>query len=371
MMRGPLDHGVQGPTVSGGVMAVSLGMRISGLLVVGAVAVAVAAFGGDGSGRPDRGGREGTVVPVGPSDSPRTHTSSASPTPRTSPAGEASGTVGPSGPHHTHTTTPPPSSASPTPSAGNKPLLSPGWLPRGPASPNADAVPDPASVYDRLRDPARCRAALKVIPPVSADPEWRVLRALAAACLAVQGKGGSWETAAREYTALAGKADTCKGRAAYAVLGGLLDFHRQHPDATVQLQASSGGTPACVYRIAGVDRNEAQPGDTVGIELRGTYFDHAELLRYGSVLIGGKQLPGPPVPRSESGDEVVLSAVVPALDGYPKTVDVVVRYGAVEVRLEDAFTVVAPNVLPSPSVPSGTPQGMLPFGPLPAHLPRA
>ncbi|MFD8302367.1 hypothetical protein ACFV29_08430 [Streptomyces sp. NPDC059690] len=44
-------------------MTVSLGTRISGLLVAGAVAVAVAAFGGDGSGGPDGPGRgdRGTV----------------------------------------------------------------------------------------------------------------------------------------------------------------------------------------------------------------------------------------------------------------------------------------------------------------------
>ena len=68
--------------------------------------------------------------------------------------------------------------------------------------------------------------------------------------------------------------------------------------------------------------------------------------------------------------ELVLSAVVSALDRYPRTVDVVVRYGAVEVRLDDALTVVAPEVLPSPGVPSGPPQGMLTLGPLPADPSR-
>ncbi|MFF4506011.1 hypothetical protein [Streptomyces sp. NPDC001401] len=387
-------------------MAVSLGMRVSGLLVVGAVAVAFAAFGGDGSGTQGGGGREGTIVTAGPSDSPRTHASPVSPTPRTSPAGEARGTVGPSSPRHTAGTAAPSPSTSPTASPSNRPLLSPGWLPPGPVSPDADAAPDPSSVYDKLRDPAQCRAALKVIPSVSADPEWRVLRALATACLAVQGRGGSWDTAAREYTVLAGRIDACKGRAAYAVLGGLLDFHRQHPGATVQLKTSSRGTPACAYRIAGVDTGgdgEAQPGDTVAIELRGTFFDHAELLRFGSVFIGGQQLAGPPVLRSQTGDELVLSAVVPSLcgaaapqrgagncatshdgpagdrlpiaahpaehsGGYPQSVEVVVRYGNTEARLKNAFTVAAPTV-PSPEAPSGTPQGVLPLGPLPAHLP--
>ncbi|MEU6147094.1 hypothetical protein ABZ848_42935 [Streptomyces sp. NPDC047081] len=348
-------------------MAVSLGMRISGLLVVGAVAVAVAAFGGDGSDTPDGGGGGSTVVTAGPSDEAQAHTAPASPTPHQSPAGEASATVPPdTPPHSTHRTTPTPS-ATPT----NKPLLTPSWLPPGPASPNSDPTPDPSSVYDQLRDPGQCRAALSSIPPTSADPEWRLLRALASACLAVQGQGGSWDTATREYAALTGKADTCKGRAVYAVLGGLLDFHRQHPSATVQLKASAGSTPACSYRIAGVDSDDAQPGDVIDIDLRGTYFDHAELLRFGSVSIGGKQVPVPPVLKSESGDELVLSVVVPPLEDYSKKADVVVRYGAAEARLPDALTVGAPAVQPSPDASSGTPQGMFSLRPLPAHLPGA
>ncbi|MER6418939.1 hypothetical protein [Streptomyces sp. NPDC001137] len=376
-------------------MAVSLGMRISGLLVVGAVAVAVTAFNGDGSDTPDSRGGGSVIVTAGPSNG----VPSPSPTPRQSPAGEASGTALPSGQGHTRTATPSPSDTSPS----NGPLLTPTWLSPGPVSPDADTAPDPSSVYDQLRDPGRCRTALKLIPTASTDPEWRLLHALATACLAVQGEGGSWATATKEYAALAGKADTCKGRAAYAVLGGLLDFHRQHPEATVQLKTASGGTPACTYRIAGVDTGSdgaAQPGDTITIELRGTFFDHAELLRFGSVFIGGQQLAGPPVLRSQTGDELVLSAVVPSLCGAatafrgagncatshngaadairPDTtppaegpVDVIVRYGTTEARLKNALTVVAPAVAssPPPEAPSGPPQGMLPLGPLPTHPP--
>ena len=386
-------------------MAVSLGTRISGLLVVGAVAVAVAAFTGDGSGSPDSrgGGRGSSIVTPGPSNG----MASDSPTPRQSPAGQASGTPLPSGQDHTRTATPSPSDASPS----NRPLLSPTWLPPGPASPNADTTPDPSSVYDRLRDPGQCRSALKVIPTASANPEWRLLHALATACLAAQGEGGSWATAAKEHAALAGKTATCKGRAAYAVLGALLDFHRQHPGATVQLKATSGGTSACAYRIVGVDTGgdgEAQPGDTITIDLRGTFFDPSELLRFGSVFIGGQQTDGPPVLRSQTGDGLVLSAVVPPLNGLSKslcgaaapqrgagpyrcadpprgatshdgaadehTVDVVVRYGNTEAQLKDAFTVPAPAAAPSPppeaSAPSGPPQGMLTLGPLAAHPAR-
>ncbi|MEV6944120.1 hypothetical protein AB0N07_19360 [Streptomyces sp. NPDC051172] len=373
-------------------MAVSLGTRISGLLVVGAVAVAVTAFSSDGRGTPDSGGGSGSIVTAGPSNG----ATPGSPTPRQSPAGEAPGTPLPSSQGHTRTATPSPSGASPS----NRPLLSTTWLPPGPVSPNADTTPDPSSVYDRLRDPGQCGGVRKVIPTASADPEWRLLHALATACLAAQGKGGSWATATKEYASLAGQAATCKGRAAYAVLGGLLDFHRQHPEAAVQLKAASGGTPACTYRIAGVDTGsdgKAQPGDTITIELRGIFFDPVELLRFGTVFVGGQQTAGPPVLRSQTGDTLVLTAVVPPLNGLSNSVcgtaaphrgagncatshngaaddhtaDVIVRYGNTEARLENAFTVVAPTAVSSPPpeapAPSGTPQGMLPLGPLPAH----
>ncbi|MHC3474013.1 hypothetical protein ACYF6T_35675 [Streptomyces sp. 7R007] len=369
-------------------MAISLGARISGLLIVGAVAVGVAAFTGDGRGVPDAGGGGSTIVTAGPSAELPAHRPSATATspapPRQSPDGHARAPQTPAPP----AATPPVTrrAATPTPSATPRLLAAPAWLPPGPASPNADGTPDPSSVYDLLRSPDRCRAALDLIPP-TADPEWRLLRGLASACLAVQGQGGGgWDTAARAYADL--KPETCKGRAVHAVLGTLLDFHRRHPGATVRLASAPDGTRACAYGVLGVDTGgdgRAEPGETVGIELTGTYFDHAELLRYGSVFIGGGQLAGPPVPRSRAGDTIVLSAVVPALDAYPKTVDVTVRYAGTEARLKNAFTVVAPTAAP-PSPPdqptliplrglpagprSGPPQGMLPFGPLPGDRAR-
>lgn len=355
-------------------MAISLGMRVSGLLVVGAVAVAVAAFGGDGSGTPDRGGGGTTIVTVGPSSSARPFVAPQPSGPRESPAGEANRTVVPGSPSHSRTATAAPrgtSSPTPSSSSGNRLLKSPVWLPPGPVSPDADSAPDPSSVYDRLRDPRHCRAALGVIPGSSSDPEWRVLRALADACLAVQGEGGSWSAAAQGYAGAAGKAGTCKGRAAYAVLGALLDFHRRYPGANAQLTTDSGARPACDYRIAGVETGggtQVRPGDTVAIELRGTYFDQAELLRSGSVFIGGHRLAGAPVVRSRSGDRLVLSAVVPSLDRYPQRVDVAVRYGGTEARLRDALTVASPAAVPSPDGSSGTPQGVLTLGPLTADL---
>src|SRR3954447_12559973 len=173
MMRGPRAR-PSGPDRSGGVMTVSLGMRISGLLVAGAVAVAVAAFTGDGSGPPDGRGGGSSIVTTGPSDGARSSVASEPPALRQSPAGAASGTVVTDSPRHTRgATTPPGTSPSPSRrhSSGNRPLDSPTWLPNGPVSPDADSVPDPAAVYDRLRDPGRCRAALDAIPRSSPDPE--------------------------------------------------------------------------------------------------------------------------------------------------------------------------------------------------------
>ncbi|KUN20653.1 hypothetical protein AQJ23_33940 [Streptomyces antibioticus] len=345
-------------------MAVSLGMRVSGLLLAGAVAVAAAAFTGGGRDTPDRGYGGGGVVTGGPSSpAPTGHRAAPLPSPtpaRPSPDGHAHTPDVTDSPHGPVSPSPSPS---PAPSPGQRLLQSPPWLPPGPNSPNTDGIPDPSSGYDRLRDPAECRAVLDGVPAASADPEWRLLRGLASACLAVQGKGGSWASAAEAYTALAGRADTCKGRAAYTVLGGLLDFHRRHPGGTVRLSASPGGATACVYRLAGVDTGgdgEALPGETVAVELTGVYFDPAELLRDGRVLIDGRLPQGLPVLGEQEGDRVVLDVVVPALDpgGLPKKVDVAVQFGGVEVRAEGAFTVVAPDVVASPTG-SGTPTGVV------------
>ncbi|KKD09390.1 hypothetical protein [Streptomyces sp. WM6386] len=359
-------------------MAVSLGRRISGLLVVGAVAVAAAAFTGDGSDTSDRGDGGGTIVTVGPSGrAPAGRTGSPSPLvpaqPR--PDGQVISPAAPPVPLRSPDASPAPAPA-PSPSASKSPLDIPVWLPPGPDSPDADGIPDPSGVYDGLRAPTECRTALEAIPGKPADDEWRLLRGLASACLAVQGKGGSWETASRDFAALVGKSDTCKGRAGYTVLGGLLDFHRRHPTATVRLQAASGGTPACAYAIAGVDSGDdgqARPGETVGVELAGTYFDHAELLRNGRVFIDGQQLEGPPVLASEAGDHLVLNVVVPVVEGLPRAVDVAVRFGGVEVRAQEAFTVVAPApTVSEPETPTASvaPQGVFPLRPLPAHRPR-
>ncbi|MFJ3673110.1 hypothetical protein ACIPSE_42295 [Streptomyces sp. NPDC090106] len=379
-------------------MAVSLGMRISGLLVVGAVAVAAAAFTGDGSGTAD-GSRDGRgIVTAGPSGTaplwptgvPLPSSAPVLPTPDLKALGPAvSRTPGaapaPAAPSPTPT---------PTPSAEEPAPRSPAWLPPGPDSPDSDGASDPSSVYDRLRAPGRCRTVLAGLPAQPADGDWRLLRGLATACLAVQGQGGSWDTAAKDYAALSGRADTCKGRAAYSVLGGLLDFHRRHPAATVRLTAPSGTEAACAYRISGVDSGgdgRARPGDVVGVELTGLYFDRAELLRDGRVSLDGQGSAGPPAFGSASGDDVVLNAVVPELEPGEQ-VDVTVTLGDVEVTARDAFVVDAPEPVSSPSpspvesqavtpqgdfpgrpgdVFSGAPEGVFPFGPLPAHRPGA
>jgi hypothetical protein len=237
------------------------------------------------------------------------------------------------------------------------------WLPPGPASPDADRRPDPAGVYDLLRTPDRCADALRAIPRPAVGDGWRVLRGLAHACLAVQGRGGSWKVAELDHAALAGAVNTCKGAAAQRVLAGLLAFHRARPSGTARLtSAPDTAPPACSCAIASVDAGddgEARPGETIRIELRGTYFDHAELLREGTVLIGGQRaagpllaLPGSGPAAGSQGDGLVLAAVVPALGaGHPRSVDVVVRYAAVEVVKKTAFRVVGPEA----GGPTGSP----------------
>jgi hypothetical protein len=198
-------------------------------------------------------------------------------------------------------------------------------------------------VYDRLRAPERCGEVLDSLAGTPPTDEWRVLRGLAEGCLAAQGRGGDWAAAAREHAALAGRPDTCKGRAAYAVLDRLLRFHRRHPAATVRLAAPAGGEAACAYGIAAADPGgdgTVRPGETVPVELRDTYFDHAELLRDGSVSVGGMPVPGPPVAAAASGDRLTLAVPVPPLPADPATpVDVRVRLGTVEAVLEGAFRV--------------------------------
>lgn len=375
-------------------MAVSLGVRVSGLFVIGAVAVATVAFGTDGDDAARGGGSGARSVSPAPSSSSAggevgTATSSAPPRTPGSGASESPGSVGGAeapGPSRSPAPSRPPA-PSPTPGPtgpGRDPAMLnvPEWLPPGPVSPNSDGAPDPAAVYDALRAPDRCADALKVIPaapgnPASAD-EWRVLRGLAAACLAVQGRGGDWGVAVAGHSGPEGEALSCKGRAARQILGGLLDFHRRHPNATVRLETSSSSKAACVYGIGAVDTGgdgEAAPGDTVTIELRNTYFDHAELQRYGSVFIGGQRVAGPPVLVPASGDRLVVSAVVPgpgpeagpsgstgpAVGPGPITgpVDVLVRYGSAEAVKKGALLLVPPepDLDPDASPPgAGTPQ---------------
>ncbi|WP_159051990.1 hypothetical protein, partial [Streptomyces niveiscabiei] len=88
-------------------------------------------------------------------------------------------------------------------------------------SPDADRLADPDSVYDVLRSPARCREALGMIPGGELGDEWRVLKALAHACLAARGEGGSWAEASEPVRGV-----SCKGVAAQRVLGELLAFRR-------------------------------------------------------------------------------------------------------------------------------------------------
>ncbi|MFB7090622.1 hypothetical protein [Streptomyces sp. NPDC056296] len=348
-------------------MGVSLGTRVAGLCLAGTVAV-VAASCVAGEAGPPSGGRDvsvaGGLSNGGPEGTPRRAAGSSEPAPSWRPDGSG-GPVGAPEPDRP-SQAPPRTAAAPTPTLrsdrparddGPPSPAAPAWLPPGPVSPDTDAVPDPAALYDRLRTPANgCADVLRTIPSVPPTDDWRLLRGLANGCLAVQGRGGSWETAARDHAELAGRLDGCKGHAAYAVLTGLLEFHQRHPGSTVRLGSAPDGAPACGYGIAAVDAGAdgtARPGEVLSIELRGTYFDHAELLRDGGVSVGGVSVPGPlialPVART---DHLRLTVPVPPLSAAPGTpIDVRVRYGDTEVAREGAFALDAPD----PLTPSASP----------------
>ena len=128
---------------------------------------------------------------------------------------------------------------------------------------------------------------------------------------------------------------------------------------------------------------EAAPGDTISVELRGAYFDTAELLRDGSVFIGGQQVVQPLKIVSASGERIVVSVVVPGTGTGPgpgagpgtgpgagsspgagagvgpsvsaRPVDLLVRYGTAEAVRKDAFLLVPPEQEPvGPSPGDGT-----------------
>src|SRR5690606_28819587 len=258
----------------------------------------------------------------------------------------------------------------------------PVWLPAGPRSPDSDGTPDPASVYDRLRTPDRCADALPAAAAAAPDDEWRVLAALARACLAVRGVGGGgwggaareqaalgwrvraalaraglavrgvgggdWEVAAREHAARAGRPLGCKGRAAYAVLGGLLEFHRAHPAATVRPVSPSRGGTACDFRVASVrvgGDGGARPGEPVTVELDGAFFDPGEFARAGEVSVGGVPATDPAAPgglavAAGPGGRLTVTVGVPAEVPAGTPVDVVVRYADARAVREGAVTVV-------------------------------
>ncbi|WP_460063865.1 hypothetical protein [Streptomyces sp. YKOK-I1] len=338
-------------------MAVSLGTRVSALLFVGAIAVATAAVtdpGGTaarGAARADvSGGTAGGPGGSGAfSDGPVAETPPVSPSPGPSALG--------SGGTEADTSAPRAPGGSRAPSPGGSTTAAPAapaWLPPGPVSPDTDHRPDPDSVYDLLRSPDRCRDALTLISRTSPlGDDWKVLRGLAHACLAVQGReSGGWAAAERDRAGLTGVPDTCKGRAARRVLDGLLAFHRSRPSAVARPRAvPATATPACAYAIASVDvggDGEARPGDPLRIELRGTYFDQAELLRAGTVLVGGRPTGGPLHAVTRSGDGLVLATVVPDLGlGAAQGsvgVTVSVRYATTEAVRVNAFRVPGPEV---------------------------
>ncbi|KND40001.1 hypothetical protein [Streptomyces acidiscabies] len=315
----------------GDVMGISLGTRISAVLVAGAVAVVAVALQEGDTPRVRGGG----AVPEASSSAVRsTPAVTSSPAPRTSAL--EGGTVGRSAP------APSAAPALPTPSPGRTPrVVSVSWLPPGPVSPDADRLADPDSVYDVLRSPARCREALGMIPGGELGDEWRVLKALAHACLAARGEGGSWAEASRPVRGV-----SCKGGAAQRVLGELLAYRRgARSGDSVRLVANSGGVPACSFGVRVVGGGEVAAGDVVRVQLRGIFFDFRELVAEGGAIVGRLR-----VPLFPAGDAVEF--VVPEFAGPGReVVDVRVEYGGVRAVAEGALVVVREGGSGSPSPP--------------------
>ncbi|MCF2434850.1 hypothetical protein LV779_09370 [Streptomyces thinghirensis] len=250
-------------------MGVSLGTRVAGLCLAGTVAV-VAASCVAGEAGPPSGGRDvsvaGGLSNGGPDGTPRRAAGSSEPAPSWRPDGSG-GPVGAPVPDRP-SQPPPPTLAVPTPTPrsdrpakddGTPPPHRPRLAPARPRLPDTDAVPDPAGLYDRLRTPATgCADVLRTIPPLPPTDDWRLLRGLANGRLAVQGRGGSWGTAARDHAELAGRPDGCKGRAAYAVLTGLAAVPRTTSRRHGAARERTGRCPGVrAYGIAAVD---AGPG---------------------------------------------------------------------------------------------------------------
>lgn len=239
--------------------------------------------------------------------------------------------------------------------SGPRPAEKPDWLRPGPRSPNTEQSPDPEFIYDQLgRKPGECKPTLGVIEaqPDKTDAAWQVLRGLAHACLALQGRsGGTWDEAAEYYAAAHGGAGTCKGRAAYAVLGDLLRFHRQQPSVTARLSGSdeTGGAAVCTFRIARATPAEVKAGEQITVQVSGAPFSPEDLISVQDFLVGGeKPLDGLTfVEGSQSGDRFSFTTTVPSFAGYPRTADIWMKYGVAD-TLEKALTVVDPN----PTVPS-------------------
>ncbi|WP_416969120.1 hypothetical protein [Streptomyces sp. 4F14] len=318
-------------------MGISLGTRISAVLLAGAVAVVAVALQEGDTPRVRGGG----AVPGASSSSVRsTPAVTASPAPRTSAL--EGGTVGRSAP--APSAVPP----LPTPSPARTPrVVAVAWLPPGPVSPDADRLADPDSAYDVLRSPARCREALGMVPGGELGEEWRVVKALAHACLAARGEGGSWAEASKQV-----RGSSCKGAAAQRVLGELLAFRRAARGGdSVRLVDNSRAAPACSFGVRVVGDGEVRAGDVVRVRLRGLFFDFGELVGEGGAVVGGLR-----VPLFPAGDTVEF--VVPEFAGPEReSVDVWVEYGGVRAVGKGALVVVREggSGSPSPSVQEPSP----------------
>lgn len=350
----------------GGVMAISVGMRISGLLVAGVlVCTTTAACGGDGEGR-SGGSREPSVsagTSSGGQDAGGTGDSASvggvGGVGDSSSSGSGMGTWRPSDEAAAGRSGSGGGDSEGSDSEGKNlgRVDRPSWLRPGPRSPNTEQSPDPEFIFDELGEkPDECAETLRVIEAQPDNPQWQVLRGLAHACLGLQGQGGDWNGAAQLYAATEGAVDTCKGRAARVVLGDALRFHRQHPSTTVRLQSSAGssGANVCNFRISSVSAGAAgavKAGERVTIEVSGAYFSPSDLISVNVLFDEERSFGGFEI-GSQTGDSFSFTAEIPPFDTYPRTVDVTVQYGS-EATLKDAVTVLDPNASgSSPEVPS-------------------
>jgi hypothetical protein len=239
----------------------------------------------------------------------------------------------------------------------------PDWLRIGPSSPNSDDGPDTQTIYDQIQsgDCAGAWMSISRMPESSRRPSekdaWTVLDGLTQACLAFQGKGGSWASAEGAYSDLGDYNPVrCKDRAAYRLLGQVIGYHRDRPNGVLGTSGAAHGPSVCHWRIASVDAGGdavAQPGDEVTVRIADAWFDQDELSAQSTMRIFVGDIRVEQILRS--GQEGSLTTVVFALptEGFGTseetlTLTLTVGYSGTE-------SLTAPlTVKPADSAPTGS-----------------